>query len=775
MKTYIHQTSIVAAFLLFFVSDFGRQLCGISFHFVGGTSNQMKANLVTDFDSGQKSYEQALIFYEEKDYLNASNLFWRALLLYSKNEADYTIEQAFQLFMSCYRKEDRLADGYAFIADEYLQREAFQESKDYAEMALKVDRKNKEARRILTALGENMDDIDDMVQLGYDDDDDMMSDDEFEKDEGSAEEWYNKGNAYFAKKKMQLAIDAFEKACEISNRSIPSACTNAIYCRTNIANWGPNGEDFEKDMQTLKQITAREIRTYRYRDIDGSIKWHRYTSVHPHMSLGYPWEDAIMKRMVAESYAMTDAFYGVAEVTGVDGWREELKDYPLDQTSKAAKYKYDRETFGAKIKVGYLCVGVNSKAVMFLAQDLFRFHDKSKFETHVLSTGEPDNDTFIQITMRGVDWRNRVQENSDYFHDIRHIRKRGPTALAKYISDLGIHILVDWDGYARQGLRAQGLYYLRPAPVQVMHQEFLGTSGGGFDYIVTDKIVSPLDLQDNYAEKFLYMPHHFFCKGHRMQSEVVPPALEYLPKTNPYIIGTGSPQENNCGNLDSRRETSFVYCNFNKFLKFSPDMFRTWLRILEQVPDSSLCLLAYPMEGVANLLSFVHNYNPDLLDRVGFLPWENNPFDHQQRSRDYCNAVLDSYPYNGHTTSMDALYAGVPIITRFDGEDMSSRVVASANIILDMPELNAKGGIEDYERIGIRLGTDKAFHKSVREKLVEAALMEENGMHVFWDMERYTKNLEKGFEIAWEKYLNGEQPDHITVIDDEMNVDRNEL
>jgi len=196
-------------------------------------------------------------------------------------------------------------------------------------------------------------------------------------------------------------------------------------------------------------------------------------------------------------------------------------------------------------------------------------------------------------------------------------------------------------------------------------------------------------------------------------------------------------------------------------------MFRTWLRVLEQVPDSTLCLLTYPMEGVTNLLSFTYDYNFELIDRIGFLQWENNPFDHQQRSRDFCNVILDSYPYNGHTTSMDALYAGVPIITRSDGDDMSSRVITSANIVLGTPELNAEGGIEEYEQIAVRIAKDKEFYNSMRKKIIDAALMEEPRIHKFWDMERYTKNLEKGIEVAFEKYLNGEAPGHIYVKDDD--------
>merc|ERR1719253_1860593 len=128
--------------------------------------------------------------------------------------------------------------------------------------------------------------------------------------------------------------------------------------------------------------------------------------------------------------------------------------------------------------------------------------------------------------MRGVDWRERVKQNADYFHDVQPIIKNGPGALAEYIAKHKIHILIDWDGYCRNGIRAQGLYALRPAPIQIMHQEYISTSGGNYDFLVTDKTASPVHLQYLYTEKLMYMPHHFFSKGHAMQEEVLRPSYK---------------------------------------------------------------------------------------------------------------------------------------------------------------------------------------------------------------------------------------------------------
>ena len=153
---------------------------------------------------------------------------------------------------------------------------------------------------------------------------------------------------------------------------------------------------------------------------------------------------------------------------------------------------------------------------------------------------------------------------------------------------------------------------------------------------------------------------------------------------------------------------------------------------------------------------------PDLNARIHFLSWEKNPFDHQRRSYSLCNVMLDSHPYNGHTTAQDALYAGVPIVTRSDGDDMSSRVTTSANIVLGLEEMNAYHGIEEYTNIAIRLGQDMDWFTSIRTKLIQTCL-QKNPMHPYWDVPRYVANLQSGLTMIWSNFLMGKEIEHVEV------------
>jgi protein O-GlcNAc transferase len=498
------------------------------------------------------------------------------------------------------------------------------------------------------------------------------------------------------------------------------------------------------------------------------------------MTLGYPI-DPLLKRYVAESVAFMDekmARFALAEDHNLAPLPDNM---PFDVDLYRKRFQDD-----PKIRVGFVSSGFNSKAVMFLSHDMFRFFDYDRFEIHIFSFGPPDNPLFIEHGMRGVDWRERVKKNVDKFHDMQQFSKSHIDA-AQYIHDQNIHILIEWDGYARQGERAQGLFTLRPAPLQMLHQEYLGTSGAlHVDYLFSDLISTPPVTQKYFTEKIIYMPNHFFSKGHAYQAEVKKPTIDYTPKSTPYIYGTGSPQENRClAPTDaSPQRPSFVYCNFNKFLKNNPETVRSWIRILREVPNSMLCLLEYPKEGVPYLRKFIHEAagtstnnsdfdtfqagdGDELNSRIHFLPWTRNPFDHQMRNQDFCNVMLDNYPYNGHTVAQDALYGGVPIVTRSDGRDMSSRVTTSANKVLGVPEMNADNGPSDYEAIAIRIGNDRAFYKRVRETIISSAL-QRNPMHPYWDVARYVKNFEAGIEAAWRRFVSGQKPDHIFVEESEV-------
>merc|ERR1712238_175882 len=132
-------------------------------------------------------------------------------------------------------------------------------------------------------------------------------------------------------------------------------------------------------------------------------------------------------------------------------------------------------------------------------------------------------------------------------------------------------------------------------------------------------------------------------------------------------------------------------------------------------------------------------------------------------TRTFAMLFLTRIP-NGHTTAQDALYGGVPIVTRSDGDDMASRVTTSANTVLGLEDLNAYDGSRHYEDIAIELGNNQTKFKEVRRRLIDTA-RQTNPMHPYWDAPRYVKNIESGLTVAWERFLAGKEPDVIEVVE----------
>jgi len=119
------------------------------------------------------------------------------------------------------------------------------------------------------------------------------------------------------------------------------------------------------------------------------------------------------------------------------------------------------------------------------------------------------------------------------------------------------------------------------------------------------------------------------------------------------------------------------------------------------------------------------------------------------------DVCLDTPLCNGHTTGMDVLWAGTPMVT-LAGETLASRVASSQLLALGSPELIAKDRA-DYESIAIRLGTDKQFLIGTRAKVWKLRIDSP-----LFCVKTYAQDLEKVFRLMWEKYARGERPDHLT-------------
>jgi len=198
-----------------------------------------------------------------------------------------------------------------------------------------------------------------------------------------------------------------------------------------------------------------------------------------------------------------------------------------------------------------------------------------------------------------------------------------------------------------------------------------------------------------------------------------------------------------------------VLCSFNRSYKLDPVMFAAWMRILQRVPQAVLWLFPGNRWAEDNLrrAAHAHGVAPGRLVFAAGLPKPQ----HLRRVQ-LADVALDTRIYNGHTTTSDTLWAGVPVVT-LKGRHFASRVSASCLEAIGMPEL-VTGTLEEYEELAVALATGRT-----RVAELKAKLARNRGREPLFDTQRFTRNLERAYQQAWELYLAGKPVQSFSVLE----------
>ncbi len=363
-----------------------------------------------------------------------------------------------------------------------------------------------------------------------------------------------------------------------------------------------------------------------------------------------------------------------------------------------------------KIKLGYLSNDFQDHATAMLLVESLEARDERRFELHAYSYGRDD----------GKEMRARLRLAFDRFNDI------GPLSdeeAAKAIYGDGIDILIDLKGFT-QGTRTS-ILALRPAPIQVNFLGYPGTLGPGLcDYMITDKFCTPAGSAADYAEAFATLPHCY--QPHGRQDAIA---------AAPSRAAAGLPEE------------GFVFCCFNQAFKFTPAIFDVWCRLLDSVPGSVLWLLASrEAEGNLRNEAWKRGVDGSRLIFAGDAPHAQ----HLGRLQ-LADLVLDTSPYGAHTTASDALWAGVPVVTR-PGATFASRVAGSLLHAVGLPELAVEDQA-DYFDLALALSTDVGRLGRLRRTLAH-----NRPTAPLFDVKAYTLALEALYARMWERRQSGLPP-----------------
>jgi len=199
-------------------------------------------------------------------------------------------------------------------------------------------------------------------------------------------------------------------------------------------------------------------------------------------------------------------------------------------------------------------------------------------------------------------------------------------------------------------------------------------------------------------------------------------------------------------------DDAIVFCNFNQLYKIDPATLKMWVNILLRVPNSVIWLLRFPQVGETN----IHVAAQQMGLKPGRIIFSNVAAkeEHVRRGQ-LADVCLDTPLCNGHTTGMDVLWAGTPMVT-LPGETLASRVASSQLCTLQLEELVANTR-EEYENVAVKLGTDPDYLRLIRARVWDGRIEKS-----LFDVKVYAKDLEVLFYKMWGRFKNGEKPCHIT-------------
>ncbi len=371
-----------------------------------------------------------------------------------------------------------------------------------------------------------------------------------------------------------------------------------------------------------------------------------------------------------------------------------------------------------KLRVGYLSYDYRDHATSLLAMGMMRHHDRDHFEWYGYCTSFDDGSAMRRDIL-------------SRFDKVRTFNKVSDMDAAKRIAADKVDILVDLNGLT-EGTR-HGILAWRPAPVQIGYLGFPGTVGGRFvDYIIGDEHTVPQGAEALYPEHVIRLPHTYQINDYR--ARYLPPRPARRPEGLP---PAGAP----------------VLGMFNNVNKLNPEVWGAWMKIMAAVPTAVLWLLQPGDLAREHLVAATRAAGIDPA-RLIFAPrMKQEP--HFARLQ-YCDLMLDPWPYGGHTTTSDALFAGVPVLA-LRGTNFASRVSGGLLRAAGLPGLE-QADIASYIRQAVHL----LNHPDECEKIRRYLLRNRMRLPLF-DAPGRTRHLEAAYREAYVRALRGQPPSHLTV------------
>jgi predicted O-linked N-acetylglucosamine transferase (SPINDLY family) len=356
-----------------------------------------------------------------------------------------------------------------------------------------------------------------------------------------------------------------------------------------------------------------------------------------------------------------------------------------------------------RLRIGYVSAEFYDHVLSYYYIPLFKNHDREKYEIFCYGTIEKSDHITEQVPKLVDGWRDITSVDDD--------------SAAKMIREDRIDVLVDISMHMANGRRL--VFVRKPAPVQVCWLAYPGTTGiEAMGYRLTDPFLDPPPVPEGtYSEKSVHLPDTFWCYD-PLASE---PGVSPLPAARSGYVTFGC---------------------LNNFYKVNAPTLELWARVLRAVPGSRLILLA-PLGGArSRTLALLEKAGVEP-SRVEFVPRQSR--DSYLKVYQRIDLCLDTLPYNGHTTSLDSLWMGVPVLTLV-GTTLVGRAGYCQAKNLDLPELITTTPDEFVAR-AIALAGDLPGLAEMRSGL--RARMEKSPL---MDAPRFARGIEAAYRSMWREW-----------------------
>jgi predicted O-linked N-acetylglucosamine transferase (SPINDLY family) len=397
---------------------------------------------------------------------------------------------------------------------------------------------------------------------------------------------------------------------------------------------------------------------------------------------------------------------GVSAQTIFDEHRAWARKHADPLTAAAAPHANDRSP-ERRLRVGYVSPHFFAHAVNYFVEPILAAHDHREFEIFCYSDAPREDEATFRLRGYADCWRS--------------ILGQGHEQVARQIRNDQIDILIDLTGHI--GENRMPVFARKPAPVQITYIGYQNTTGmQAMDYRLTDAYADPPGLTERYhTEQLVRLPRTFFC---------------YRPPEDAPDVGP----------LPALANGFVTFASLNNFAKVTPEVLKTWAEILHAAPRSRLVVLAAMTPSLARYVEETfsgHGIAAERLRLVGHLPHAR-----YMKLISEVDLALDPFPFNGHTTTCDCLWQGVPVVS-LSGQTYVSRFGASALATLGLDELIAASR-EQYRQIAVGLAGDlerlARLRATLRPRMAASPLL---------DFATFTRNLEVEYRRMWRRWCQG--------------------